>query len=253
MPLDMAELSALGSLPLRARCLADAVGVGRHRSHRRGASVEFADYRDYYPGDDLRRVDWRLLARTDRAHIRNAHEETPLRVVLLLDVSASMSYGSHPHLLTKLDYARCLLAALALLVRRQRDACGIGLLTNELTDYLAPSASPGRLRAVWGTLERPTLARQIPLAKTLLQAADAARGASLFVIASDFYEDPEELEAVARRLRYDGHDALALQVIDPQEQDFDFTFQITDYDEDVYGGSIVDYSNFSVTVNKVTF
>ncbi len=221
--LDMAELSALTSLPLRARCLADAVGAGRHRSRRRGASVEFADYRDYYPGDDLRRVDWRLLARTDRAHIREAHEETPLRVLLLLDVSASMSYASRPGLLTKLDFARSLLAALSLIARRQRDACGIGLLSAELTGYLAPSTSPGRLRSVWAALETPALGRQVPLARVLEQAVNTAPRSCLFVIASDFYEEPGEVAALVRRLRFEGHDALALQVIDPQEEDFTFT------------------------------
>lgn len=221
-PLDMAELSALATLPLRARCLADAIGVGRHRSHRRGASIEFADYRDYRPGDDLRRVDWRLLARTDRAHIRQTHEETPLRVLLLLDVSASMQYRSRPGLMTKLDYARCLLAALALIVRHQRDACGIGLLGPELTSYLAPSTSPGRLRSVWSTLDQPATDRVTPLARTLGQAADASRRACLFVVASDFHEDPEALDGFVRRAHFEQHDVLALHVVDPEEQDFTF-------------------------------
>src|ERR1700742_3593326 len=119
--LDMAELAALGALPLRARRLADAAGAGHHRSRRKGAGVEFADYRDYQAGDDLRRVDWRLYARSDRLHIRDTQEDTPLRVLLLLDVSFSMAYGSRRELLTKLDYARTLLGALALMTRRQRD------------------------------------------------------------------------------------------------------------------------------------
>lgn len=221
-PLDMAELSALTTLPLRARRLADAVGAGRHRSRRRGASVEFADYRDYHPGDDLRRVDWRLYARTDRVHIREAYEETPLRVLLLLDVSASMSYAGRPGLMTKLDYARTLLAAIALIARRQRDACGIGLLADEVGGYLAPSPSPGRLRSVWATLEAPALSRRTALASVLSQAADALRRSALIVIASDFYERPEEIEPIVRRLRFEGHDVLALHVADPQEVDFDF-------------------------------
>ena len=219
----MAELSALSSLPLRARCLADAVGAGRHRSRRRGASVEFADYRDYYPGDDLRRVDWRLLARTDRAHIREAHEETPMRVLLLLDVSASMNYASKPGLLTKLEFARSLLGAISLITRRQRDACGIGLLAEELNGYLAPSTSPGRQRSVWAALETPALGSQTPLAKVLEQAGAAAPRSCLFVIASDFYEEPDKIAAFVRRLRFEGHDALALQISDPQEEDFTFS------------------------------
>jgi uncharacterized protein (DUF58 family) len=222
-PLDMAELAALTSLPLRARCLADAVGAGRHRSRRRGATVEFADYRDYHPGDDLRRVDWRLLARTDRAHLREAHEETPMRVLLLLDVSASMNYASRPKLMTKLDYGRSALAALSLVVRRQRDAGGIGLLAEELSGYLPPSSSPGRLRSLWATLETPASSRQTPLARTLAQAADAAPRACLFVIASDFYEEADAIADVIRRLRFEGHDALALHLADPEEEDFTFS------------------------------
>jgi uncharacterized protein (DUF58 family) len=221
-PLDMAELAALGSLPLRARRLTEALGAGGHRSRRKGASVEFADYRDYQPGDDLRRVDWRLYGRTDRLHIRDAHEETPLRVLLLLDVSQSMAYASRPGLLTKLDFGRSVLGAIALLARRQRDACGIGLLSDDLLRYVPPSASPSRLRSVWGALEAPTTGVTTALAHSLAHAADAAPRSCLFVIASDFYEDLPALQAVVRRLRFERHDVLALHIADPAEEDFDF-------------------------------
>lgn len=222
-PLDMAELAALGSLPLRARRLADAVGVGGHRSRRKGASVEFADYRDYQPGDDLRRIDWRLYGRTDRLHVRDAHEETPLRVMLLLDVSPSMAYASKPGVMTKIDYARAMLGALALLVRGQRDACGIALLADDLVHFLSPSASPARLHAVWGALEKPATGRGTALAKALSQLAETVPQSCLFVLASDFYEEPAALEAVAGRLRFDRHDLLALHVTDPAEEDFNFS------------------------------
>lgn len=222
-PLDMAELAALESLPMRARRLADAVGIGGHRSRRKGASVEFADYRDYQPGDDLRRVDWRLYGRTDRLHLRDAHEETPLRIVLLLDVSASMSYASRPGLLTKLDAARSLLGAIALLARRQRDACGVGLLADDLIHYLPPSASPLRLRSAWGALETPKTAVASALGQALSRTADASPRSCLFVIASDFYEDLPALDAAVRRLRFERHDVLALHVADPMEEEFTFT------------------------------
>lgn len=222
-PLDPAELSALGSLPLRARRLADAAGIGGHRSRRKGASVEFADYRDYQLGDDLRRIDWRLYGRTDRLHIRDAHEETPLRILLLLDVSASMRYSSREGLLSKLDYARSLLGALALLARRQRDACGVGLIAEDLLYFLPPSSSPLRLRSVWGALERPEYGQGSSLAHALNRAAEAAPRSCLFVIASDFYEDPRALQSVLQRLRFERHDVLALHVIDPMEEDFSFT------------------------------
>jgi uncharacterized protein (DUF58 family) len=218
----MAELAALGSLPLRARRLADALGVGGHTSRRKGASIEFADYRDYQTGDDLRRVDWRLYARTDRLHVRETHEETPLRVVLLLDVSTSMAYASRPGLLTKLDYARSLLGAVALLVRRQRDACGAGLLARDLVRWLPPSASPARLQVVWGLLDTPSPVDSTALARALEQVLETAPRRCLFVLASDFYEDLAALTPAIRRLRYERHDLLALQIADPAEVDFPF-------------------------------
>lgn len=221
-PLDAGELAALGSLPLRARRLADAVGAGRHRSRRKGASVEFADYRDYQVGDDLRRVDWRLYARSDRVQIRDALEETPLRVILLLDVSTSMRYASRPNLLSKIDLGRSLLGAIALLVRRRRDACGVGLLAGELLHYLPPGTAPSRLRSVWGTLETPVFSFRTELARVLSSAVEVAPRACLFVIASDFYEEPAALEDVVRRLHFDRHEALALHIVDPVEEDFEF-------------------------------
>lgn len=219
----MAELAALGTLPLRARRLAEAIGAGGHRSKRKGASVEFADYRDYQPGDDLRRVDWRLYGRTDRLHIRDAHEETPLRVLLLLDVSQSMAYTSRPGSLTKLDFGRSLLGAIALLARRQRDACGIGLLSADLIRYIPPSASPARLRSVFGALDAPADGVTTDLAHALARTADAAPRACLFVIASDFYEETAALKSVVQRLRFERHDVLALNIADPAEEDFAFS------------------------------
>lgn len=221
-PLDMAELSALGTLPLRARRLADALGIGGHASRRKGASIEFADYRDYQPGDDLRRVDWRLYARTDRLHLREAHEETPLRVVLLLDVSPSMTYASQKGRLSKLDYARALLGALALLVRRQRDACGAGLISDTLTKWLPPSRSPVRLQTVWGLLDTPPPGHTTELARALHTVLEVAPRRCLFVIASDFYEEPASLIPAIQRLRHERHDLLALQIADPAEVDFPF-------------------------------
>ena len=221
-PLDMGELAALGTLPLRARRLADALGIGGHTSRRKGASIEFADYRDYQMGDDLRRVDWRLYARTDRLHLREAHEETPLRVVLLLDVSPSMAYASRKGSLSKLDYARALLGALALLVRRQRDACGAGLISDDLAKWLPPSRSPVRMQTVWGLLDTPPPGQTTALAHALHTVLEIAPRRCLFVIASDFYEDPAALTPVIQRLRHERHDLIALQIADPAEVDFTF-------------------------------
>ncbi|HWA24338.1 MAG TPA: DUF58 domain-containing protein [Lacunisphaera sp.] len=221
-PLNLEELAGLGSLPLRARVLADALGAGGHSSRRKGASVEFADYRDYQPGDDLRRIDWRLYGRTDRLHLRETHEETPLRVVLLLDVSQSMAFASRAGLLTKLDYARTLLGALALLLRRQREVCGAGVLANELVRWAPPSASPLRQQVLWSLLDAPPVALPTALPAALTQVLDVAPRRCLFVLASDFYEVPENLAPLLRRLHFERHDLLALQVADPAEVDFPF-------------------------------
>lgn len=221
-PLDVGELATLGSLPLRARRLADALGTGSHTSRRKGASIEFADYRDYQLGDDLRRIDWRLFARTDRLHIRETHEETPLRVVLLLDISASMAYTSRPGQLSKLDYARMMLGALALLTRRQRDSIGAALLSTEVVKWLPPASAPLRRQAVWSLLDTPVSGISTDLPAALDQLLDLAPRRCLFVLASDFYEEPERLAAVVRRLRYERHDLLALHLADPAEVDFDF-------------------------------
>ena len=222
-PRDLAELSALGSLPLRARRLADALGAGGHQSRRKGASIEFADYRDYQLGDDLRRVDWRLYARTDRLHLRETHEETPLRVVLLLDVSPSMAYASRPGSLSKLDYARMLLGAMALLTRRQRDAVGAALVAANVVKWLPPSATPLRRQAVWGLLDTPVDGTGTALPAALDQLLDLAPRRCLFVLASDFYEEPARLSTVVRRLRHERHDLLSLQIADPAEADFNFS------------------------------
>ncbi|MFT3867791.1 MAG: DUF58 domain-containing protein [Nibricoccus sp.] len=221
-PLDKDALSALGSLPLRARLLADSHGVGGHASRRKGSSIEFADYRDYQMGDDLRRVDWRLYGRTDRLHVRETYEETPLRTVLLLDVSNSMAYTSRPGKLTKLDFARALLGAVALLVRRQHDSCGVGLLGRELEEWMPPSSSPARIQALWELLDRPKPSHTTSLARALDQALEVTPARSLFVLASDFYEEPEVLGPVIRRLRYERHDLLTFYVSDPAEADFQF-------------------------------
>lgn len=221
-PLAIGELAALSSLPLRARRLADALGVGQHTSKRKGASIEFADYRDYQLGDDLRRVDWRLYARTDRLHLRETHEETPLRVMLLLDVSPSMSYASRPGLLSKLDYARMMLGALALVSRRQRDSIGAALLGTKVVKWLAPGSSPLRRQAVWSLLDTPVASQGTSLPEVIDEVLDLAPRRCLFVLASDFYADPAPLAAAIQRLRYERHDLLALHLADPAEVDFDF-------------------------------
>ena len=220
-PLDLALLADLPSLELQARYMIEGFLAGRHRSPQKGSSVEFAEYRDYQLGDDLRRVDWRLYGRTDRLHIKQYEEETQLRVFVVLDTSASMDFRSRPGVLSKAEFARIILAALGLLAQRQGDAFGLGLAGRELTDFLRARASVPHWRTFVGRLDVVKTGGSTALARSLEDLAELIPPRSMVAIASDFYEETPRLEAALRRLRYDRHDLLGLHVVDPQEVDFD--------------------------------
>jgi len=219
-PLDMGLLHDLPSLELRARYLMNGFLTGLHRSPLKGFSVEFAEYRDYQLGDDLRRVDWRLYGRTDRLHVKQFEHETQLRVFLVLDTSASMAYASKPGVwLPKIDFARTLLAALGLLALRQSDAFGLALIGTDLDDYMKPKASQAHWRSALGRLDSMQTGGHTGLAKGLTTLAEVLPSRSLVIIASDFYEDSTALNAALRRLRFDRQEVMALQILDPVEID----------------------------------
>jgi len=220
-PLDLPLLADLPSLALRSRCLVDGFLGGRHRSPQKGSSVEFAEYRDYQLGDDLRRVDWRLFARSDRLHVKQYEEEAQLRVFTVLDASASMDFSSRRGALNKLDYARLALAGIATLAYRQGDAFGLGVAGADLADFLRARSTSPHWHTFIGRLENFRPQRQTALARVLEALAELIPPRSLVVIASDFYEEPPALAAALSRLRYDGHDLIGLQVLDPMELDFD--------------------------------
>ena len=219
--IDMALLASLPSLPLRAKYLVEGFLWGQHRSPLKGYSIEFAEYRAYQFGDDLRRIDWRLWGRSDRLCIKVYEEETQLRVSLLLDSSASMDYRSRQEFLTKLDYARTVLAALAHLVQRQSDAVGVGFLAETIRGYLRPRSSLAHLKDVVGRLDHPELTSQSYTASGLNYLAGMLSRRALVMVASDFYEDLASLKSAIQRLRYDGHEVVALQILDPIEIEFD--------------------------------
>ncbi len=195
---------------------------GLHRSLQKGFGVEFAQYRSYQFGDDLRRVDWHLYGRTDRLYLKQSDEETQLRVFLVLDTSASMAYASKPGLwLTKIDFARTLLAALGLLAQRQNDAFGLALIGADLDLFLKPKSSHSHWRTTLGYLDAMGTGGPTGLARGLGSLAALLPRRSLIVIASDFYEDSTALDEVLRRFRYDRHEVVALHTLDPAEIDLD--------------------------------
>lgn len=219
-PIDLELLARLPTLSWRARYLVDSLMQGRHRSPTKGSSVEFAEYRAYQLGDDLRRIDWRLFGRTERLHLRQYEEDVQVQAQLVLDLSASMSYSGDATRWTKLDYARTILAALATLLQREQDAAGLALIGAELLDYTKARAAKGHWQTLIRKLDGVTGGTATQLGSSLQELARLLPKRSVVVIASDFYENEESLLAAVRRLRYDRHEVIGVHVLDPVEVDF---------------------------------
>jgi uncharacterized protein (DUF58 family) len=232
---DPAALMRIRNLELRARSVVEGFSKGLHRSPRHGFSAEFAEYRSYVPGDDIRYLDWKVLARRDRCFIRKFREETNLRCHLLLDLSRSMSYGSLTY--TKLDYARTLAATLAVFLHQQGDE--IGLLTYDEVprDYLPPRHRSGHLHAILAALGRPALGKSAALNSPVDAILSRGRMRGLMFVISDFLTPLEDLKAPLSALAACGHDVTLLQVLDPAE--ITFTFDSSVNFEDLESGRVV--------------
>jgi len=219
--LDPAVLARLGTLELKARTVVEGFLSGLHRSPFKGFSVEFAEYRQYINGDDLSRIDWKVYARTDRHYVKKFEEETNLDCYLLLDVSASMGYGSRG--VTKLEYASMLAGSLAFLMQRQRDAVGLTAFDDAIVSMLPPSARPSHLRSVLLTLDRMALGTRTDVARPLHQLADGIARRGMVVLISDLLDDPEHVIEGLRHFRFRGADVVVFHVMDPAELTFPFT------------------------------
>ncbi len=213
-------LGQLGSLELVARTVVEGVLVGLHRSPFKGFSVEFSEYRPYLPGDDPVAIDWKLAARSDRYYVKRFEEETNLECHLLLDVSASMGYGSGG--LTKLRYASLLLAALAYLVQRQRDAVGLTLFDHRVVDALPVGSKSSHLSRVLARLSTVTPGERSDVRRPLDALAARLTRRGLVVVVSDLLDEPEGIIQGLKHLRFQGCEVLVLQVLDPAERTFPF-------------------------------
>ena len=198
--LDPAALARLGTMELKARTVVEGFLAGLHRSPFKGFSVEFAEYRQYLPGDDLSRLDWKVYARSDRHYVKKFEEETNLDCHLLLDVSASMAYrGGAP--MSKMEYASVLAASLAFLMNRQRDATGLMAFDHRIVSRLPPGARPGHLHALLLALEALRPGERSDLGRPLRQLATAVLKRSLVVFISDLLHDPEPVISGLRHLK----------------------------------------------------
>ena len=221
--LDAAALLALGNLALVARLLADGAQAGLHPSRRRGTGLEFSQYRPYQPGDDLRRLDWRLAARSDRYYLRESDVDTRLTVRLVLDASASMNHADAAGV-TKLAYARLVLAGLAHVAQHQGDAVGLYVLGPAGLRTVPPRADAGQLPRLYHALSSTAAAGPLPTDAATAGPLLGRQGNTITVIVSDFYDlEPQSaLERLLTQLRAAGGEVLALHLLAPNELTLDY-------------------------------
>jgi uncharacterized protein (DUF58 family) len=218
---DPDAIAQISDLTLRCRRLVEGAISGQHRSPFHGFNIEFAEYREYSPGDDLRRLDWRVFARTDRHYIKQYEEESNVRVTFLVDASASMNYRG-TGTLTKFDYAATLTVALAILLVRQQDPVGLVLFDEAATTVLPPSAKQAQIMVMSELLEGCQPTRKTDLGGMLHSLGDRFRRRNLLVIVSDLFTDLDALYDGLDRLRFSGHEVLVMQVLDRDELELPF-------------------------------
>ena len=214
--LDPAVLGTISSLDLLARTVVDGFVAGLHRSPDFGFSQEFAEYRAYVPGDDMRHVDWSLYGRTDRMYIKRYRGETNSQLTVLLDASNSMEFTSGG--IKKMDYARFIAAALFYLaIKHQRDAAGLIVFDDEVRDYVRPSARNGQLARLLGGLEAAEPRARTDFGKPLQHFQELLHRRGIAIIISDFYEDPQLVVKTIEPLRFHGNEVVLFHILDPQE------------------------------------
>ncbi|MGE0862693.1 MAG: DUF58 domain-containing protein [Vicinamibacterales bacterium] len=214
---DPAVLARIGNLEMVAKTVVDGLINGTHRSPFFGASVDFAEHRGYVAGDDIRRVDWRVYARTDKYYIKEFEADSNANFSVLLDVSKSMAFGEK---ISKLDYAKTLAACLTYLANQQRDRVGLVTFDEQIVDHVPPSAK--HMDVVLHTLDRARAEKPGHLVTPIKRLAEHFGRRGIIVVISDFYAEPEEIFDAVGLLRFRGNDVVLFHVLDPQEVDFSF-------------------------------
>jgi len=218
--LDPAVLDRLSGLALVARTVVEGFMAGQHRSPHKGSSIEFAQHRQYVPGDELRHVDWKIFARSNRLVVKEFIEETNFGCHLLVDASESMGFTSHAW--TKFDYARWCAASLGHLVIRQRDAAGLVLFDETVRDKVPPKNGAPQQVEIVKCLEAAEPKGATGVGEVLNWLAGRLSRKGIVVILSDFFDDLERLVGGMRRLTHAGHEPILIQILDPQEIEFDY-------------------------------
>lgn len=213
--LDPATLASISGLDLVAKTVVDGFVAGLHRSPDFGFSQEFAEYRAYTQGDDLRHVDWNVFARTERCYLKRYRGETNTQLMMLLDTSASMGFGSHR--VNKLDYARFVTASLAYLANAQRDAAGLIVFDEQVVDFIPPSTRQGQLFRLLHAIGQSKTGTRTDFSSPFVHFQNFLHRRGLVVVLSDFYDDPATIVRTVEPLRYKGNELILFHVLDPQE------------------------------------
>ena len=220
--LDPQMLARLQGLPLRARSIVEGYVSGVHRSPFHGFSIEFAEHREYAPGDDLRYLDWKVFGRTDKYYLKQFEEETNLVCHLLLDTSESMRYQSAAAPMSKLEYARRAAAALAYLVLHQQDSVGLVTYDREIRSLVRASSNPSRLKDILDVMETAEAEHTTSTGPIFHDLAERLKKRGIVIVLSDLFDDVDTMMTGLRHLRHRRHEVIVMHVLDPAEMDFPF-------------------------------
>jgi uncharacterized protein (DUF58 family) len=217
---DPKVLASIANLSLRARWVVEGLMSGVHKSRAKGFSVEFEEHREYSPGDEIRRIDWKAFGKFDRYFIKEYEDETNLRAYLLLDASASMNYASDG--ITKFDYACTLTASLAYLILKQQDAAGVVTFSDRIEAFIPPRAKRDYLAQILHALENRGPGGETKVGKILDDIAGQVKRRGLIVLVSDLLDEPAEILKGLRQFRFKGNDVIVFHLLDPAELELPF-------------------------------
>ena len=220
--LDPKVLDKIQGLDFKARMIVEGYISGLHRSPFRGFSVEFAEHREYVPGDDIRFLDWKVYGRSDRLYIKRYEDETNLEASIVLDVSESMTYRGEGCEHSKLDYARWAAAALAYLITQQQDAVGLVLFDDAVRKTLPPGSNPVHLKLMFQALDAAAPTGKTGIGRALKEVGETLRRRGMVLLFSDLLDDPAEIARGLKSIRNRGHEMVLFHVLDHDELTFPF-------------------------------
>jgi len=220
--LDPVALTRIGGMELVARLVVEGFVTGLHKSPYQGFSVEFAEHRQYMPGDEIRYIDWKVFGKSDRFYVKKFEEETNLRSYILLDTSASMNYKHNDDTLTKFKYGCYLAATLTYLMLKQRDSVGLALFDTDIRQYIPPRGAATHLRAIMTALENATPGEETELSSLFHELAKRIVRRGLVIVISDLLDEPSHVISALKHLRHQKHEVIVFHLLDNAEITFPY-------------------------------